>query len=87
MHAPISLAELPDWPAALDFAESLAYTRLGESELRRWIAQGDVVFKAKGANGKKVCLRSQLDDLLKKIWSDRIGVPPDPSEDLDFGDD
>lgn len=85
-HASISLRDLPDWPAALDTEEALAYSRLSESEMRRRVAAGEVVFKAIGPNGKKVCLRDQLDAVLKRIWSDASGIPPEPSEDLDFGD-
>lgn len=85
-HTAISLKDLPDWPAALDEREALAYSRLSERELRRRAAAGEVVFKAIGPNGKKVCRRQQLDELLEKLWSDASGIPPEPSEDLDFGD-
>jgi hypothetical protein len=85
-HVAITLKDLPDWPAALDVQEALAYSRLSESEMRRRVAKGEIVFKPVGPNGKKVCLREQLDVLLKSIWSDRTGAPPTPMEDLDFGD-
>ena len=85
-HVDISLRDMPDWPAALDLNEALAYSRLSESEMRRRVASGEIVFKCVGPNGKKVCRREQLDDVLKSIWSDQTGTPPVPSEDLDFGD-
>lgn len=86
-HVDISLKDMPDWPAALDEREALAYSRLSESEMRRRVASGEIVFKKVGPNGKKVCRREQLDDVLKSIWSDDTGIPPEPSEDMDFGDD
>lgn len=85
-HVEITLRDMPDWPAALSEAEALAYSRLSESELRRRVANGEIVFKRLGPNGRKVCRREQLDDVLKSIWSEKSGVPPVPSEDLDFGD-
>lgn len=83
----LHLRDLPYWPAALDVIEAIAYSRLSETEIRRQINAGKLVFKARGHNGKKVCLRAQLDDVLQTIWSDGVGIPLDPSEDLDFGDD
>lgn len=87
IHAEISLKDLPEWPAALSYEESLLYSRLSESEIRRQIATGALVYKPVGSNGRLVCLRSDLDEVMKTIWSDRKGIQPDPSEDLDFGDD
>lgn len=85
--ARIHLPEMPEWPAVLTVKEALGYSGLSESELRRRVALGDIVFKAVGPNGCKVCPKSQLDEMIKKIWSEGNGIPPTPVEDLDFGDD
>jgi hypothetical protein len=83
----LSLSDLPEWPAALDVQEALAYTRLSESELRRRAMAGEINFKPVGPNGKKVCRRVELDELLQRIWTAHPSGPLDPLEDMDFGDD
>ena len=85
-QARIPLRDLPEWPAALDAPEALAYSRLSESELRRRVRDGELVFKPVGPNGRKVCLREQLDEVLRRIWSEQSGSTPPTEEDLDFGD-
>ncbi len=57
------------------------------TEMRRRVATGELVFKPIGPIGKKVCLRDHLDALLKSICSDAVGIPPEPGEDMDFGED
>lgn len=87
IHAEISLKDLPEWPAALSYEESLLYSRLSESEIRRQTQSGALVFKPVGSNGRMVCLRSQLDEVMKKIWFAETASITGPLEYPDFGDD
>lgn len=79
----LPLERFPDWPAALDWEQALAYTGLAEVELKRRARGGEVTFLPKGPNGKIVARREELDALLLKIWSADAAA----SEDMDFGDD
>ena len=85
IHAEISLKDLPEWPAALSYEESLLYSRLSESEIRRQTQSGALVFKPIGANGRMVCLRSQLDEVMKRIFSGETAPISGPLEYPDFG--
>lgn len=78
------LVGLPDWPACLDADEAVKYSRLSRTEISRAVADGRLVFKPIGHNGRKVVRRLDIDELLSSIWSDRAGSP---LEDMDFGAD
>ena len=79
----LALAQLPDWPAAMNRELALAYTSVAEAQLRAWERAGKVRFRPRGPNGQMVALRSQLDDALAALFVSATDV----AEDLDFGDD
>jgi hypothetical protein len=80
----IELRDMPDWPAALSFRETLLYSRLSVSQLRRAIRDGDLTFKPLGTNGRKIALRAHIDAYLHKLFVDSwVAVPM--SEDMRFG--
>lgn len=79
----IDLRDLPNWPAALSYKESLLYTRLSASQLRKAIRDGDITFKPLGKNGRMIALREHLDAYLRKLFEDAwVAVPI--SEDMRF---
>lgn len=79
-----ALRDLPDWPAALDVDEAVKYTGVAPSEIARAAREGKLRFIAKGPNGRKVCLREDLDRFLAALFA-KGGASP--LEDMDFGDD
>ena len=78
-----ALRDMPDWPALLDNEGVAAYSGLSEAEIRRHTRAGELIWKAVGPNGAKVCPREMVDTLLRKIWADPKGSL---LEDMDFGD-
>ncbi len=80
----LALEKLPDWPEALTREEALAYTRVGEAQLRAWERSRKVTFRTRGAKGAAIALRTELKAALEDLF---IGGPGDIGEDLDFGDD
>lgn len=82
----IPLQLMPTWPAVLDMTEALAYSGMSERELRRRIERGEVVFKPLGPNGRNVCLKEQLDEMLKTIWFKPSRSMVGALEYPDFGD-
>ena len=77
----LALAQLPDWPAAMNRETALAYTGVAEAQLRAWEKAGRVRFTPRGPKGAMLTQRSQLDDALRDLFAG------DVSEDLDFGND
>ena len=73
-----------DWPASLSAREAVDYTGLSPVEIARAEREGRLTFKALGPHGRRVVLRTQLDELLTHLWATTRG---DPLEDMDFGDD
>ncbi len=77
----LALANLPDWPAAMEHDLALAYTRVSKDQMRAWEKARKVHFVARGPNGMKVALRSELDAALIDLFA------TSDAEDFDFGDD
>lgn len=80
----LALEKLPDWPAALTREEALAYTRVGEAQLKAWERARKVHFRTRGAKGAAIALRTELEAALADLF---VGNSGDIGEDLDFGDD
>ena len=80
----MALEKLPSWPAALTREEALAYTRVGEAQLRAWERARKVHFRTRGARGAAIVLRAELEAALADLFA---GGGNDIGEDLDFGDD
>jgi hypothetical protein len=76
----LALAQLPDWPAAMNREAALAYTGVAEVQLLEWKRRGKVTFRARGPNGALLALRSDLDAALKDLFENAA------AEDMDFGD-
>lgn len=64
----LPLEKLPDWPAALNRSEALAYTRVSETQMRAWEDAGAVCFRTRGARGEGIVLRAQLDGALAALF-------------------
>ncbi|MGI4877564.1 MAG: hypothetical protein ACRYG4_08770 [Janthinobacterium lividum] len=79
----IALAQMPDWPAAMDWPTALAYLGIADATLRGYAQQGRVRFLATGPNGKRMARRVQLDELLVEIFTN---TPTSIGEDFNFGD-
>lgn len=73
------LADLPDWPAALDRDAAIAFTGLGEAQVRAWERSGKVRFLPRGPKGAMVARRIDLEAALADLFT------KDVAEDLDFG--
>jgi len=73
------LANLPDWPAAMNREAALAFTGVAESQLKQWAKVGKVRFRARGPNGQLLALKSDLEAALVEMFTAA------DEEDLDFG--
>ena len=71
----------PWWPAGMGWDLALAYTCVGEEQLRDWQKRGLVRFRPKGPRGSMVTTREQLDEALRQLFA----AGADASEDMDFG--
>ncbi|RZL77245.1 MAG: hypothetical protein EOP66_09135 [Sphingomonas sp.] len=76
----LALEKLPDWPAGMNRDLALAYTGVGEAQLRAWEKAGAVNFRPRGPRGAMLALRSDLDVALAALFTSII------EEDLDFGE-
>lgn len=70
---------LPFPPAGMNRAMSLAYSGVGEAQLREWERSGIVRFRPRGPHGMMITERAQLDEALRQLFGD-------VSEDMDFPD-
>lgn len=59
---------LPDWPAGMSRALALAYTGVGEAQLKEWERSGKVRFRPRGPRGQMLILRSDLDAALSDLF-------------------
>jgi hypothetical protein len=71
---------LPFWPVAMARPMALAFTGVGEAQMRAWEKTGSVRFRPRGPRGAAIALRSDLEAAVADLFS------RDLSEDLDFGD-
>ncbi len=76
----MALEKLPDWPAGMNRDWALAYTGVGEAQLRAWEKAGIVNFRARGPRGAMLALRTDLDAALAALFTSAL------DEDLDFGE-
>ena len=74
----LALADLPDWPAGMNRETALAYTGIGEAQLREWEKTGKVNFRPRGPKGAMLALRCDLDTALADLFNS------DLAEDLGF---
>ena len=72
------------WPALLNREQTLAFSGLSESVLRRCEREGKISFKALGPHGSHVVPREQVETLLRCLWAEAVNEPID---DMDMGDD
>lgn len=77
----LPLERLPDWPAAMDWETALAFTGVGEAQLRAWQRKGKVRFVPRGPRGAMLALRSDLETALAEMFGDSA------SEDMSFDGD
>lgn len=68
-------------PAGMTWDMALAYTSVGEAQMRHWQKAGLVRFRARGPRGALVTTREMLDNALAQMFATN-----DLSEDLDLGD-
>lgn len=78
----LALEKLPDWPAALTWEEALAYTRVGEEQMRKWVRDSAVCFRTRGPHKARIALRTQLDAALGALLAPGAAGA---SDDFDFG--
>lgn len=69
-------------PAGMSWAMALAYTGVGEAQMRDWQKRGLVRFRARGPKGGLVTTREMLDEALRQLFAGGGDV----TEDMDFGD-
>ncbi len=72
---------IPFWPAGMSWDMALAYTGVGEAQMRDWQKRGLVRFRARGPKGGLVTSRDQLDEALRQLFA----AGADMAEDFDFG--
>ena len=77
-----ALEKLPDWPEGMPWDWALAYTGVGEAQMRDWQKRGLVRFRPRGPKGALVTSKAQLDEALRQLFTGGGDV----SEDMDFGD-
>jgi hypothetical protein len=68
-------------PIGLTEREALAYTRVGEKQMREWRRNRIVRFIPRGPGGALITQRTQLDAALSQLFD------ADNSKDFDFGED
>lgn len=64
----LPIEKLPDWPAALNKLEALAYTGVSETQLKEWQRAGVVRFRHRGPRGEAICPRTDLDAALARMF-------------------
>lgn len=75
----LALADLPQWPEGMNWDVALAYTGVGEAQLRAWQRAGKVIFRPRGPKGAMLAMRADLERALRDMFTTDI------AEDLDFG--
>lgn len=66
-------------PIGLTEAQALAYTGVGEAQMREWRRRRIVRFVPRGPRGSLITQRAQLDAALALLFDGAV-------EDMDFGD-
>lgn len=64
----LALEKLPDWPAGMTRELALAYTGVGQEQMKEWERAGKVRFRPRGPRGAWIAPRSDLDAALASLF-------------------
>lgn len=64
----LALEKLPDWPAALNREEALAYTHISEKLFAQLEKAGTLTGRRIGRNGEVIYLREQLESVTARLF-------------------
>jgi hypothetical protein len=78
-----ALEKWPDWPAGMNRDLALAYTGVGEAQLREWESRGLVRFRQRGPRGAAIAPRADLDAALLLLF----GAPSGEDGAIEFDED
>lgn len=76
----LALRDLPEWPAAMDRDTALAFTGVGEAQLREWERKGVVRFCARGPRGAAIARRADLQAAVDRLFATVVADDDGPIE-------